>query len=487
MGYSGPSKRGLNALFVLIMVTATISGCLAANDSGAPGDGAQDPGEYAFNWTAPQNLSGAAFTPTQILDDMRAGGEPVIAVTEEGTIIVSAHPGYTHFHPQPVSPELLVPSQSQVYLWRSTDGGESWEHVSLLPADSPNSGPRGLGQGVSDPDLSYDHTTGRIWLTDLEALAASSVSWSDDDGETWLMGNNIASGGPIDRQWLASHNGTAFFTGNYFPTSVWPPGSGGTTTDFIASEDGIVWEGRGMTPCNGDPVVNPTTGTIYQACGNGFTFSTDGGYDWEHVEGPVGCGLCEIGIDAAGTVYMSGVTENGTVSVAYTMDDGESWSDTLEITQYFPDLAEADDVVSIWPWTSAGSEGRLAVTFLAATGVDSRTDPDGKWHAYTATIINATGGAPEIWPTRLTETPLHEGAVCVGTVCQASTTTSASGDRRLGDFFETTIDHEGRLHVAYTNTAEQPDHTVGHVAYHKQTEGPSLVVGEVPAGFPTQG
>ncbi len=479
----GPgSKRLAMTLFALMIATA-LAGCLSGDDV----DGGDDTGpDIESSWSRPLLQNGTVFTPAKILDDLRAGGEPVIAVTERGTIIVSAHPGYTHFHPLPASPELLLPSQTQVYLWRSTDGGDNWDHVSLLPAQSPNSGPRGLGQGVSDPDLSYDHTTGRIWLTDLEALAASSVSWSDDDGESWIFGNNIASGGPIDRQWLATHNGTAFFTGNYFPTSVWPPGSGEPTTDFIASQDGLVWEGRGMTPCNGDPVTNPTTGTIYQACGEGFTFSTDGGYTWERAEGPVGCGLCEVGIDATGTVYMAGGTEDGTISVAYTQDDGESWSDLMEITQYFPELADAGDVAAIWPWTSAGSEGRLAVTFLAATGVESRTDPDAKWHAYTALIVNATSD-PEIWPARLTETPLHEGAVCVGTVCQASTAVEASGDRRLGDFFETTIGPEGTLHVSYTNTAENPDHAVGHVAYHKLIDGPPLVVGEVPAGFPTQG
>lgn len=476
------SKAGFG-LVAVALFAAALAGCVDGDDGGATGDGDGSVPGTAGNWTMPTVMSGAAFTPTHIVDDMRAGGEPVIAITDDGTIIVSAHPGYTHYHPHPVSPELLVPSQTQSYLWRSTDGGESWEHVSLLPVDSPNSAPRGVGQGVSDPDLTID-ANGRIWLTDLEALAASSVSWSDDDGETWLMGNNIASGGPIDRQWLASFEDTVFFTGNYFPTTVWP-GSEAGFNDFIASQNGIVWETRGSTPCNGDPVVNPSTGVIYQACGNGFTYSSDGGVTWERSEGPVGCGLCEVGIDAAGTVFQAG-PEDGNISVAFTTDDGATWSEPLELTQFFPELE--GQRASIWPWTSAGSEGRVAVTWLSAAGAENSRDLDAEWHAYSVLIVNATGnGTTQVWPATLTDEVLHRGAICVGTVCQVKTPDNDANDRRMGDFFETTISPDGNLHVVYSNTAAYPDHGVSHVAFHKQVAGPALVEGELAPGFPTQG
>lgn len=476
------------------MVALALAGCIGddGGDSGTEsvtGDGTGV--GTAGAWTNPTVAEGAEFSPTMIIDDLRAGGEPVIAITDEGTIIVSAHPGYTHYHPHPGSPELLIPSQTQSYLWRSTDGGESWTHVSLLPADQGNTGPRGHGQGVSDPDLTISED-GRIWLTDLEALAASSVSWSDDDGETWLEGNNIASGGPIDRQWLASYGDEVYFTGNYFPTTVWPGGGAGTN-DFIASEDGYVWESRGSSPCNGDPVANPTTGVIYQACGNGFTYSTDAGVTWENVDGAVipdsdndtiGCGLCEVGIDASGTVWQAGNGPDGTLWVSHTSDDGATWADPLELTQYFPELE--GDKVSIWEWTSAGSEGRASVTWMSAPGSTSSDDLSAAWHAYSVLIVSDDNGT-QVWPAKLTDEPLHHGAICTGTVCQVKTPDMDENDRRMGDFFETTISPDGYVHVVYSNTAANPDHGVSHVAFHKQTAGPPLVVGDVPDGFPTQG
>jgi hypothetical protein len=468
----------------LLLVGLSLAGCVGDQDPA--GDALEAPMDG--DWAAPRVMTGAAFTPTHILDSLRAGGEPVIAITDQGTIIVSAHPGYTHYHPTPASPELIIPTQGQSYLWRSTDGGESWEHVSLVDSSLPNTGPRGVGgHGVSDPELTIDEN-GRIWLTDLEALAESSVSWSDDDGQTWLLGNDVASGGVTDRQWLASIGGTVFFTANYLggPT-VWgaPDGPDGLMRDVIASEDGIVWEARGATPCNGDMVANRVTEILYQACGNGILWSEDGARTWTRADGPLGCGLCEPSIDAAGTVYQAGGYEDA-IALTFTKDNGVTWAEPLNVTDYFDDLS--DGFAWRWPWTSAGSDGRVAVTWLAAPGASGASDVTAEWHAYTVIVTNATGnGTTEVWPVKLTSEPLHIGAICVGTTCQVKTPDQDENDRRMGDFFETTISPDGVLHVVYSNTQAYADHGVSHVAFHKQVSGPSLVVGEVPAGFPTQG
>jgi hypothetical protein len=478
-GCGSMSSKPLLMLTLAALLSTAIGGCV---DGAAPQTGDDPtPPPPAASWMNPTMMTGANFTPTKIIDPMRAGGEPVIAITSKGTIIVSAHPGYTHFHPTPASVELLAPSQTQSYLWRSTDGGATFTHVSLLPVASPNSGPRGIGQGVSDPELTIDGN-GRIWLTDLEALAMASVSWSDDDGATWLMGNNLGSQGPIDRQWLASHKDELYFTGNYL----------GQGRPIYATKDGIMFEKRGTVPCGADLVTNPTTGTIYVSCPGssnnrmGIGYSTDGARTWKVMRSNFSYGIgigSEPAIDAAGNVYLAG--SNGTHVIAtYTTDDGQTWAPTMDLTSYFPEFAEGGWV--IWPWMSAGSEGRFAVTFLGAPGATAQSDVNAQWHAYSVLIVNATGET-EVWPAKLTSTPLHKGAVCVGTFCQTGTATNPRNDRRLGDFFETTISPDGFLHVVYSNTQAHPSHAVSHVAFHKQISGPKLVEGTVPKGFPTQG
>lgn len=419
------------------------------------------------------------FSESKLIDEMRAGGEPVITITPKGTIMVSAHPGYTHYHPEPgapTGPELLIPSQTQSYLWRSADKGQTWKDVSLLPVDSPNSGPRGVGQGVSDPDFTVD-ANGRIYLTDLEALADASVSWSDDDGVTWLEGNNDAAGGVVDRQWLASFGTTLYFRGN-------------GVNDVRKSEDGgRTFTNVGDAGCGGDMVAHPVSGKLYVGCGLGFSLSTDGGQTWKQFKPKgapdgAGHGLTEPAIDSAGNVYVSTDPGYEEIVTAWTPDDGVTWSN-LSLKPYFPELAEG---TLLWPWTSAGSEGRFSVTFYASPRPDATADVTAEWFVYTAIILNATTPSPEIYPVKVTPGPFHVGAICQrGTQCQTSTATDDLSDRRLGDFFETTIDSDGVLYIVHSNTAEKPADTISHVAFEKLVSGPRLVEGSLPKGFPTQG
>ncbi|HWH07795.1 MAG TPA: hypothetical protein VNX21_01260, partial [Candidatus Thermoplasmatota archaeon] len=90
-----------------------------------------------------------SFAPVKLIDDVRAGGEPVIQITQKGTLLVAAHPGWTHTR-YPPSANLVTPASGQSYLWRSADNGETWQPIGLPGANGI--GPRGVGQGVSDPD-----------------------------------------------------------------------------------------------------------------------------------------------------------------------------------------------------------------------------------------------------------------------------------------------------------------------------------------------
>lgn len=462
---------------VLLAFVLLFAGCAAKVGPVAPdAPGAMVPGPRLGLDVVPK------FSLPKIIDTVRSGGEPVIAVTPKGTIMVSSHPGYTHFHPSvgsPTGPELAYPTQAQSYMWRSTDGGDSFNVVSLLPiANPPNAGPRGVGQGVSDPDFAVD-SNGRIYFTDLEGLAMASVSWSDDDGASWLMGDNLASGGPIDRQWLTTYGTTVWFRGNYMATRQ----------DVRVSMDGAkTWDDIGDARCGGDIIANPLNGHLYTGCPDGMTVSVDGGTTWEErAAGVRGAGPIETepAIDAMGNVYRAFDPARKDVVLLSTADEGATWSEPLSLKPFFPDLQEG---TFIWPWTSAGSAGRVAVTFFASPTPNATRAPDAKWFVYSAIVRGADTVNPTIYPIQVTPTPFHVGPMCQsGTTCQATTVVSANSDRRLGDFFETTIDHEGFLHIVYADTQAKATDSVAHVGYVRLLDGPRLVEGPMPPGFPTQG
>jgi|GEM_PF-1690799 len=467
----------MRALPALLLVLLAFAGCMGGNDGPQPSGSPIPPaahGPHAGTLAAP------VFSAPQIIDLTRAGGEPVITITQKGTILVSAHPGYTHWHPDatavpPSSAELVTPTQGQSYMWRSTDAGQSFKVVTLLPVeDPPNAGPRGVGQGVSDPDFAVD-SKGRIYFTDLESLADASVSWSDDDGATWLLGNNDAAGGEVDRNWLTTFGTTVYFRGKGI-------------NDVRKSEDGgQTWTSTGTQGCGGDIVANPLNGHLYVGCASGFSLSVDGGVNWDARRGPASAAgpiESEPAIDANGTIYRGADPERTDIVVSYTKDEGKTWGN-YSLKPFFPELTNG---TLIWPWTSAGSGGRVSVTFYGSPTEGAQSAPAAPWFVYNAIVLGADKDSPTVYATKVTPTPFHKGPMCQsGTLCQATTATSDTSDRRLGDFFETTIDHEGFVHAVWSDTEAKPSDTISHVAYARLTSGPRLVEGTVPPGFPTQG
>lgn len=445
-----------------------LAGCLSAPPA-APGSGAGPAGGDAGD-----DPAALAFGEPMLIDEVRAGGEPVIAVSRQGTLIVSAHPGFTHYHTgDPAHPptEVLVPFAGQSYLWRSTDGGATWQPVGL-PSSPSGEGPRGLGFGVSDPDLTIT-ANGRIWHTDLEALASASVSWSDDDGVTWVQGNPAASGGPVDRQWLASLGDTVYFTANYI-----------TDHRILRSEDGLAWERVGDVPCSGDLVGSPD-GVLYAGCGASVAVSEDGGQTWEERAVPGhevdARALTEPAVDGAGNVWLAWHEGESALWLAGSPDRGATWPWVHDLTPALRGALGGGEALTVfWPWVSAGSAGRVAVTAYASASEPPSSDPDDlerRWDVVTIAAFGADGAAPRV-AGHVVKEGFHVGPVCQsGTACQTTSVGGdPAGDRRLGDFFETTIDREGFLHVVFSDTTARPDDVVSHPGYLRQVGGPRFVV-----------
>ena len=489
-------------LLAALLAGAVLAGCSSqpATPQAAASGGALVPTLPGFTAIPVAQLP--TFTAPMLIDTVRAGGEPVIAITHAGTVLVSAHPGFTHYHPSGEDPaaaaDLVTPFAGQSYMWRSTDNGTTWTPLGLPgvgPVPAQPDGPRSAGLGVSDPEFTVMQD-GAICFTDLENLAMSSTSCSTDDGKSWLPGNPAASGAPTDRQWLASYGDEFYFTANYF-----------TDHHIRASKDkGLTWEDRGDVPCSGDLVANPANGHLVVGCGPGVAVSEDGGRTWSKVLAVPGHetgsrSMSEPAIDGAGNVWATWSENEKSLWAAGSPDEGKTWPWVLDLTPHVrlfaghgaPDGTKAAGTVNgtfVWPWISAGSAGRFAVTWFYSYADGASNKQNGPWYTVSAEVVNATQAAPIVVVSQLTPKPMHQGPICqAGTTCQVSSVQGApSGDRRLGDFFETTIGNDGYLYGVWSNTEEKPGDVISHPQFVRQTGGLRLIAdADLGKVHPTQG
>ena len=124
----------------------------------------------------------------------------------------------------------------------------------------------------------------------------------------------------------------------------------------------------------------------------------------------------------------------------------------------------------IWPWVVAGDAGRVAVAWYGTNASGGPSAAKGDWFVFATTVIGADTPTPQLFGAQVTPTPIFQGGICQrGTTCQADP--SPSGDRRLGDFFEATVDPDGALLVVYSVALQD---AISHPGFARQTTGPLL-------------
>lgn len=419
----------------------------------------------ALSCGTPPPLPELTFDQPVIVDPVRAGGEPSVMGLADGTLLYAAHAGTTHLYKQGLpDADFVTPYNGTVYVWRSKDGGATWEYRGGNLWGSHG------GPGFSDPTLALD-LGGNAYVAGID-LANVYVARSGDAGETWE--NNPVAAYMTDREWLtADEGGVAYML-------VDEPD---TRAVIKTTDGGATWNyGRGIpVDFTHNPIaVDQRDGALYVTRGNryrpvgyfeAFPDARRGSYvsdptlvfpGFQHMYGFINA----IAIDRAGNIYVSSNSDDE-VWINYSTDRGETWQRS--------DIRTSPGSV-LWPWVSAGEDGHVAVSWLESP---DEYYENGDWRVYAAQTTTGHGWldprcgetrAPAWSVTVATPDPVHVGGICdQGLNCNVRTGTS--GDRRLGDYHTNAITADGTLVIAYSNTSFKPSAAISHPAFVRQSGG----------------
>ena len=319
----------------------------------------------------------------------------------------------------------------------------TWEDVS-----APNTSLLSL-----DAILFTDHTTGRTQVSQLTGVDSLSAV-SADDGQTWTpsQGGGIPSG--VDHQTVGGGPyAQPVPPGALAPHAVYYCSQEDVTAFCARSDDGGLTFGPGIpiytTQCGGihGHVKVAPDGTVYvpnRSCDahQGVAVSTDNGMTWAVHEIPgstAGDTDPSVGIGSDGTAYFGYENGDHHPRIAVSHDRGTTWVHDQGVG------LELGLQNSVFPAVVAGDGDRAAFAFHGSpTGGDyNNTAFPGVWHLYVAHTYDGgqTWATTDVTP----NDPVQRGSICTaGTTCTGNT-------RNLLDFFDATVDAQGRVLVGYAD------------------------------------
>ena len=315
--------------------------------------------------------------------------------------------------------------------------------------------------GSDDPILWTDHDTGRTIVSQLQFYPhCSQTAFSDDDGGTWLLspkGCGTPSG--LDHQTVGGGPFAPPLTSPLYPHAVYYCSQELVTAFCSLSLDGGMTFGVGIPiqhTCaqgiHGHVKVAPD-GTVFVpswdcpdangADRQGVIVSANDGLTWTiHAvpgtkpNGGVG-GDPSVGIGAKNTVYFGYVDADGHPKIATSDDRGNTWTRSVDVGKSFR-IQNAE-----FPAVVAGDDNRAAFAFFGSPSPGFDQDPHytGDWDLFVA--ITYDGG--HTWTTVdvTRDKPVQRGCIWNGG--------GHNPCRNLDDFFDATVDKQGRILVGYAD------------------------------------
>lgn len=309
----------------------------------------------------------------------------------------------------------------------------------------------------SDPIGFTDRQTGRVFAAELTATTPTcKISFSDDDGQDWGPTSGPLGSG-IDHETIG---GGPFHapvpTGLTYPNAVYYCSQDLVAAFCLRSDDGGAIWGPPVdiytTECgglHGHVKVSPKDGTVYlpnKSCGGdeAVVVSEDNGITWHvrHVrtatiDTATSASDPAVAVDNNGRVYFALANSDSALAIATSDDHGNTWNNLF-------DVSSALGLKNIrYPAAVAADPGRAAVAFYGSTSAGSANAStfNGIWHLFVAHTFN--GGASWTVSDATPGAPMQRGCIWTGG--------GANICRNLLDFFDITIDKQGRVQVGYAN------------------------------------
>jgi hypothetical protein len=340
----------------------------------------------------------------------------------------------------------------------SSPAGITWDQIQLNTANLP--------RAAGDPILFTDHVTGRTFVSQLLGLtpAGSTTEFTDDDGKTFQQSEGSSAPSDIDHQTIGGgpfHDPVPPGVDPLYPHAVYYSSQSIGEARAALSVDGgrtfgpavplytvaqcgglhghvkVGPDGTAYIPnngCGGTDVVNHSDGE------QALLVTEDNGLTWEirTVPGSTTKGDDDPSVGVANdgkTVYIGMQSADGHPRVAVSHDHGKTWSAPFDVGAHV--VTGGPVLNTTFPAVVAGDADRAAFAFYGTeTGGDTYANDDfpGVWYLYIATTFD--GG--KTWTTQNATPgdPVQRGGICNGGLC-----------RNLLDFFDASIDKEGRVLV----------------------------------------
>ena len=394
------TRRSTLALTAVVALAAAVASQLAVG-AAPPQDGKAGSGGTAVAHRAGGRVVAAPNAPDgRIYRVADAAIEPTLGITKKGDIFYTASSGVTG-----------------VDVMRSTDDGGTWEETSPRFPTGQKSHPITL-----DPYVYVAEATGRVFNIDL-MVACSNLSYSDDNGATWVT-NPIACGRPVnDHQTLFSGPPATSPTAGYPEVVYYCWNDFGAGSSCSKSLDGgISWTLTGSPAFAGYTLDNEenrvdrcggfhghgvvgSDGTVYlpkEYCGQPWIgISKDEGLTWTRVQ--VADNTTErlgsdtsVAVDAKGNLYYTYESESQKLWLVTSKDGGEHWTK--------PKMVAAPGVKEVTlPTLDVGDPGKVAIAYMGSENSKfaqcepdcTREDYNGvRWNGYITMTTNALADDP---------------------------------------------------------------------------------------------
>jgi len=356
----------------LALAAVMLTGCGGAH---APVGGARvEPAAFPSELVRVQTVDHLAGTPAH---------EPMVVQHPDGTLFVAGF-GAT--------PDTT----SQPQLWRSGDGGETWERVDVGTADDGAMGNSDCDLAMAPDGTLYFISMGFDWAT-FEGVRMS-IGASTDLGATWKW-TVVSEHRYDDRPWIeVAPDGTAH--------AIWNDGSG--VSHVVSTDRGRTWEElERVHPAggsshlaigpNGELAVRITplsaSGHRYDEGLELIAVSTDGGRTWEKHDAPGTRGPWDatfsdpsivkrwvepVAWDADGALYHLW-SQGEELELGRSTDRGASWTTWVVATEstgaYFPYLIAHGSGELAASWFSGEGEGLMVNVALIRVPTSNDGEP----------------------------------------------------------------------------------------------------------------